>query len=153
MVLIHGWLSSAGINWGLPGTIELLARSFRVIALDVRGHGLWDRPTDPRAYGPEVVEDVAWLLDHLGIANAQIVGYSLGGIIAANFLAKRLDRALSGALCGAGWLREGSVEQRIFGAGGKDRKPVGLCLQGLAQLANDSGPGCVDPGRGRPDHR
>ena len=37
VVLIHGWLSSAGINWVLPGTFGLLAKDHRVIAMDVRG--------------------------------------------------------------------------------------------------------------------
>jgi pimeloyl-ACP methyl ester carboxylesterase len=39
VVLIHGWLSSSGINWQLPGTMALLAKDYQVIALDVRGHG------------------------------------------------------------------------------------------------------------------
>jgi pimeloyl-ACP methyl ester carboxylesterase len=135
VVLIHGWLSSAGINWILPGLFGSLAKDYRVIALDVRGHGLSDKPTDADAYGMEVVEDVARLLDHLQIKKAHIVGYSMGGIITARFLATHSDRALSGTLGGAGWLREGGVEQKIFAAGGKDGKPVGLCFQGLAKLA------------------
>src|ERR1700741_653105 len=73
VVLIHGWLSSAGINWALPGTSALLAKDFQVIALDVRGHGLSDKPTKDEAYGPELVEDVRRLLDHLKIKKAHIV--------------------------------------------------------------------------------
>jgi pimeloyl-ACP methyl ester carboxylesterase len=135
VVLIHGWLSSAGINWALPGTSGLLAKDFRVIGLDVRGHGRSDKPEKVEAYGPELVEDVVRLLDHLRIKKAHIVGYSMGGIITANFLAKHPDRALSGTLGGMGWLREGSPEQKIFAAGGKDGKPVGLCFRSLAKLA------------------
>src|SRR5215471_9485825 len=108
VVLIHGWLSSAGINWALPGTVALLAKDHQVIALDVRGHGISDKPTKAEAYGPEVVEDIVRLLDHLKIKKAHIVGYSMGGIITAKFLAKHPSRALSGTICGAGWLREGS---------------------------------------------
>lgn len=33
------------------------------------------------------------------------------------------------------WLREGSIEQKVFAAGGKDGQPVGLCFQSLAKLA------------------
>ena len=36
VVLIHGWLSSAGINLALPGTSDLLSKDYQVIALDVR---------------------------------------------------------------------------------------------------------------------
>jgi pimeloyl-ACP methyl ester carboxylesterase len=135
VILIHGWLSSAGINWALPGTVALLAKNHQVIALDVRGHGISDKPTKAEAYGPEVVEDIVRLLDHLKIKKAHIVGYSMGGIITAKFLAKHPNRALSGTICGAGWLRDGSLEQKAFAAGGKDGQPVGLCFKGLAKLA------------------
>ena len=74
-------------------------------------------------------------MDHLKIKKAHIVGYSMGGIIAAKFLAKHEDRALSGTLGGMGWLREGSFEQKVFAAGGKDGKPVGVCFRSLAKLA------------------
>src|SRR3954468_18489224 len=70
VVLIHGWLSSAGVNWALPGTSTHLAKDYQVIALDVRGHGLSDKPTKDEAYGPELVEDVVRLLDHLKIKKA-----------------------------------------------------------------------------------
>src|SRR5260370_34170427 len=46
VVLIHGWLSSAGINWALPRTSALLAKNYPVIALHVRGHGLSYHPTN-----------------------------------------------------------------------------------------------------------
>jgi pimeloyl-ACP methyl ester carboxylesterase len=78
VVLIHGWLSSAGVNWALPGISGLLAKDHQVIALDVRGHGLSDKPTKEEAYGPELVEDIVRLLDHLKIKKAHIVGYSMG---------------------------------------------------------------------------
>jgi pimeloyl-ACP methyl ester carboxylesterase len=109
VVLIHGWLSAAGINWALPGISGQLAKDFQVIALAVRGHGLSDKPTKEEAYGPELVEDVVRLLDHLKIKKAHIVGYSMGGIIAAKFLAQQPDRVLSGTLAGMGWLREESL--------------------------------------------
>ena len=135
VVLIHGFFSSAGINWDLPGTSSLLAKDHQVIAMDVRGHGQSDKPTKEEAYGPELVEDVARLLDHLKIKKAHIVGYSMGGIIAAKLLARYPDRALSGTLGGMGWLREGSIEQKFFASGGKDGQPVGVCFRNLAKLA------------------
>jgi pimeloyl-ACP methyl ester carboxylesterase len=138
VVLIHGWLSSAGINWALPGTSALLAKSYRVIALDVRGHGLSDKPTKEDAYGPELVEDVVRLLDHLKIKKAHIVGYSMGGIIAGNFIAKHPDRVLSGTLGGMGWLEAGSVGQWGFAQIGKkerNAKALAVCGRSLAKLA------------------
>ena len=138
VVLIHGWLSSAGINWVLPGTSGLLARDYQVIALDVRGHGLSDKPTDEEAYGPELVEDVVRLLDHLEIKKAHIVGYSMGGVIAANFIARHPDRVLSGTLGGMGWLKEGGVAQWAFAQIGKNdpnARALTVCGRSLARLA------------------
>lgn len=138
VVLIHGWISSAGINWILPGTSELLAKDHQVIGLDVRGHGLSDKPTGEDAYGPELVEDVVRLLDHLKIKKAHIVGYSMGGIIAGNFIAKHPDRAISGTLGGMGWLSAGGVGQFGFAQIGKnDRvaRPMTVCGRSLAKLA------------------
>jgi pimeloyl-ACP methyl ester carboxylesterase len=134
VVLVHGWLSSAGVNWALPGISGHLAKDHLVVAIDVRGHGLSDKPTAADAYGPELVEDVARLMDHLKLKKAHVVGYSMGGVITAKFLAKHPDRALSGTLAGMGWLRPGSVEQKVFAAN-RDTRPVGLCFKSLADLA------------------
>jgi pimeloyl-ACP methyl ester carboxylesterase len=138
VVLIHGWLSAGGINWALPGISALLARDYQVIALDVRGHGLSDKPTKEEAYGPELVEDVVRLLDHLKIKKAHIVGYSMGGIITANFLVKHPDRVLSGTLGGMGWLKVGGAGQLGFAQIGKNdpnAKAVILCGRSMAKLA------------------
>jgi pimeloyl-ACP methyl ester carboxylesterase len=138
VVLIHGWLSSARINWVLPGTSPLLAKDYQVIALDMRGHGLSDKPTKEEAYGPELVEDIVRFLDHLKIEKAHIVGYSMGGIVAANFIAKHPDRVLSGTLGGMGWLKPGSAAQWGFEQIGKNdpnAKTATLCGRSLARLA------------------
>jgi hypothetical protein len=71
VMLIHGWVSSARINWILPGgTADLLAKDHQVIALDMRGHGESDKPTNEDAYGPELVQDIVQLLNHLQIKKA-----------------------------------------------------------------------------------
>jgi pimeloyl-ACP methyl ester carboxylesterase len=138
VVLIHGWLSSAGVNWALPGTSTHLAKDYKVIALDVRGHGLSDKPTKDEAYGPELVEDVVWLLDHLKITKAHIVGYSMGGIITANLASKHPDRVLSVTLGGMGWLKEGDLAQAFFAQIGKNdstQNAAAVCGRSLAKLA------------------
>src|SRR5262249_48726245 len=138
VVLIHGWLSSAEVNWGLPGVSALLAKDYQVIALDVRGHGLSDKPTKEDAYGPELVEDVVRLLDHLKIKKAHLVGYSMGGVIAGNFITKHPDRVLSGTLGGMGWLKTGGAGQWGFAQIGKNdpnANALALCGRSLAKLA------------------
>ena len=123
VILIHGWTSSGWINWTLPGTTGLLAKDHKVIVPDMPGHGRSDKPVREDAYGPELVEDVVRLMDHLKIGKAHIVGYSMGGIIAAKLIVRHPDRVLSGTLGGMGWLREGSWEQKFFADHGKTGSP------------------------------
>jgi pimeloyl-ACP methyl ester carboxylesterase len=138
VILVHGWLSSAGINWLLPGTSSALAEEFQVVALDIRGHGQSDKPTDEEAYGPELVDDIERLMDHLGIEKAHIVGYSMGGMIAAKFIVKHPDRVYSGTLGGMGWMKDGGAAQWFFsqiGKNDKDAKAHVVCGRSLAKLA------------------
>ncbi|MGC2494666.1 alpha/beta fold hydrolase, partial [Candidatus Binatus sp.] len=114
VILIHGLDSSARINWEMPGTIDVLAKDHQVIALDLPGYGESDKPIEPQAYGSQWVEDVILLLDHLKIKQAHIVGYSMGGMVALKLIAEHPDRVLSGTLGGMGWLREGSILQKVW---------------------------------------
>jgi len=137
VLLIHGWIASGVLNWDLPGVTADLAKDFQVITMDVRGHGLSDKPTKENLYGPELVDDVARLLDHLKIKDAHIVGYSMGGIITAKFAAKHPKRCRSATLCGMGWLAPGGVGQRFFAQIGKKNSsptPQELCGRSLAML-------------------
>ena len=81
VILIHGLYSNGRMNWDAPGTTALLAKHFRVITLDCRGHGRSDKPEADDAYGTNMVEDVIRLMDHLKIKKARVGGYSMGGMI------------------------------------------------------------------------
>lgn len=103
VLLIHGFASSAQINWINTGWTALLARAGRrVIALDNRGHGQSEKLHDEDAYGGELMaEDARRLLMHLGIARADVLGYSMGARIAAFLLInhpERVRRAVFGGL-------------------------------------------------------
>jgi pimeloyl-ACP methyl ester carboxylesterase len=138
VVLIHGWLASAGLNWELPGISTALAKDFRVIEMDVRGHGLSDKPKKAELYGNELVEDVVRLLDHLKIKKAHIVGYSMGGIIAGKLMVKHPDRVRSVTLGGMGWLEVGGLGQWLFDQIGKNdpnAEALAICGRSLAKLA------------------
>ena len=77
-------------------------------------------------------------MDHLKIEKAHIVGYSMGGIIAGNFIARHPDRVLSGMLGGMGWLKEGDVAQSWFAQIGKNdpnATALAICGRSLAKLA------------------
>jgi pimeloyl-ACP methyl ester carboxylesterase len=126
------------MNWDLPGTTSLLAKDHQVITMDVRGHGKSDKPKKEDAYGPELVEDVVRLLDHLKIEKAHIVGYSMGGIIAGNFIVKHPDRVLSGTLGGMGWVKKGALGEWGFAQIGKNdpnADALAICGRSLGKLA------------------
>jgi pimeloyl-ACP methyl ester carboxylesterase len=79
VVLIHGLGADARV-WDLQ--FELFAQSYSVVRYDLRGHGRSAVPTEePYAHA----DDLAALLDHVGIARAALVGQSMGGEIAINF--------------------------------------------------------------------
>src|SRR6201993_4774637 len=83
VVLVHGFASTVEHNWGGTGWIAALSAKYRVIAPDVRGHGLSDKPQAPEAYGyASMGEDVTRLMDHLGVRRAILMGYSMGASIA-----------------------------------------------------------------------
>jgi len=137
VVLVHGLYSSARMNWDLPGISTELAQRYRVIELDLRGHGESDKPAGEDAYGIQMVEDVVRLMDHLGIAKARMAGYSMGGMIVMKMMVMHPDRVQSAVLGGMGWLRqEGALQMvwermspRNFGG----TPPA--CVNGIAQLA------------------
>lgn len=101
VLLIHGFASNISMNWVLPGWVETLRQAgFRVIALDNRGHGHSEKLYDLEQYGaPLMAEDAARLLDHLGIARAHVMGYSMGSRIAA-FLTLKYPERIAGLIFG-----------------------------------------------------
>jgi pimeloyl-ACP methyl ester carboxylesterase len=102
VVLIHGLGLSIATNWAQPGIISALAGTYQVIAIDNRGHGQSDKPHDPQEYGSKMVDDVIRLMDHLKIARAHVVGYSLGAMITSMLVADHPDRLLTATLGGHG---------------------------------------------------
>jgi len=76
VLLLHGWTASADINFF--AAYPSLAESYRVIAMDSRGHGRGMRSMVPFSL-EDCADDAAALLDQLGVGRAIVVGYSMGG--------------------------------------------------------------------------
>ena len=76
MLLLHGWTASADINFF--AVYACLAESYRVIALDQRGHGRGLRSPEPFSL-QDCADDAAALLEQLGVGRVIVVGYSMGG--------------------------------------------------------------------------
>jgi pimeloyl-ACP methyl ester carboxylesterase len=79
LVLLHGGLMTIELNFGR--LLEPLAASRQVIAVELQGHGHTADTTRPMTI-KALADDVVALLDHLGIAEADLFGFSLGGLVA-----------------------------------------------------------------------
>lgn len=89
LLLIHGFISDAVTNWISYGTAaRLAAAGFRCIMPDLRAHGESAKPHDPACYPPDILaSDQFALLEHLGIVDFDLAGYSLGARTATRMLA------------------------------------------------------------------
>jgi pimeloyl-ACP methyl ester carboxylesterase len=79
LVLLHGGMS--GIESSFGTILPLLAKSRRVIGVELQGHGRTADIDRPLRYAT-MASDVVAFLDHLGIESADIYGYSVGGAVA-----------------------------------------------------------------------
>jgi pimeloyl-ACP methyl ester carboxylesterase len=112
VVLLHGLFSSAEMNWIRFGHAAKLAEAgFEAIMPDLRAHGDSAKPHDPAAYPPGVlVRDVQAVVEALGLAEFDLVGFSLGARTAASAVVaglapRRLVLAGMGLEGLAGWDR------------------------------------------------
>jgi pimeloyl-ACP methyl ester carboxylesterase len=103
-LLIHGFASNVDMNWiSTQWVAELTRAGYRVVAYDNRGHGKSEKLYDPALYGaPTMAEDARRLLDHLGIDQAHVIGYSMGARISAFLAMAHPERVRSLVLGGYG---------------------------------------------------
>lgn len=101
ILLIHGFASNVATNWVATGWVrDLKHAGYRVVAYDNRGHGESAKLYELADYGaPIMSEDGRRLLDHLDIATAHVMGYSMGARITA-FLALRHPQRVTSAVFG-----------------------------------------------------
>ncbi|MDB5471830.1 MAG: alpha/beta hydrolase [Caulobacter sp.] len=94
VLLIHGFASNRDEGWKRTGWYAAFERrGQRVIAPDMRGHGRSGKPHDPESYAPaRRLADLTELLDHLGVARADVVGYSMGARLALSLAMTAPDR-------------------------------------------------------------
>ncbi len=93
VLLIHGGCesSAAWFAW-----VPHLARKFRVIRIDLRGHGGSSIPSEKYQWSPSsLARDVGLFLDRLGIREVHVVGAKIGGMVAFAFAAQYPDRVRS----------------------------------------------------------
>ena len=90
------WRNRSCRSTGRPSSA--LARDFRIIAYDLRGHGLSDKPTDPACYqdGKRWADELAAVIAAKRLRRPVLVGWSLGGRVLRQYLMHYGDGALSG---------------------------------------------------------
>jgi pimeloyl-ACP methyl ester carboxylesterase len=103
IMLVHGFASSAEVNWVGPGWVDALVRSGRrVIAFDHRGHGASTKFHARERYRmAEFAGDVLALAEHCGIGRFDLMGYSMGarvGVFVAMTAPERLRSLVIGGL-------------------------------------------------------
>lgn len=92
LVLLHGFFGDRS-TWHAAGHVGALADRFRLILIDLVGHGGSDAPPDPARYQmDEHARDVVAVLDSLGIDRAAVWGASMGGRAGFHLMARFPDR-------------------------------------------------------------
>ncbi len=82
IVFVHGW-GGSGEVW--DNQVLDLADRFRVITVDLRGHGASDKPWE--TYNYELFcRDLKSLMEHLGLEDVTLVGWSMGGHVGLKFV-------------------------------------------------------------------
>ena len=147
LVMLHAAMGSARRYYSMvPG----LARHFRVVRLDTRGHGASqipaaDLPLDKERLALDVVE----ALDHLQLARVHLLGNSAGGYAAQQLAIRFPERAHSLVLYGSApgfkgeqgkrWMADAAVRgmRAVFGETINDRFPIGQVDQRLVDWFMD----------------
>ncbi|MBB3593765.1 pimeloyl-ACP methyl ester carboxylesterase [Rhizobium sp. BK529] len=153
ILFIHGW-SQSHLCWKNQYESRL-ADDFRLVALDLRGHGMSDAPLDAGSYTePQLwADDIAAVIDELKLGNPILVGWSYAGFIICDYLrahgtahvaginfvggATTLNKAAFGTLIGSGFLDHviGATSDDLPGNIAAIRKFVRACT--YSQLPAD----------------
>src|ERR1700733_8446225 len=90
LILIHGYFSTATVNWVRYGhAARVAARGYRVVMPDLGGHGDREKPHDAVAYPPDILADDGFaLVEQLGLTDYDLGGYSLGARTTIRMLAR-----------------------------------------------------------------
>lgn len=96
ILFVHGW-SQAHLCW-LKQIEGALADEFRLVAFDLRGHGLSAAPAGLEHYVRSDLwaDDVKAVIDALGLRGAVLVGWSYGGLVITDYLRAYGDADLAG---------------------------------------------------------
>jgi 2-succinyl-6-hydroxy-2,4-cyclohexadiene-1-carboxylate synthase len=90
LVLLHGFTGSAE-SW--RAHVAVLSGIYTTLAVDLLGHGASDSPADPERFRMDrCAADLAAIFDHLGLAQVNLLGYSMGGRVALHMAVAHSER-------------------------------------------------------------
>lgn len=111
LLLIHGAYGTIGM-WG--DILTALAAERQVIAVELQGHG-HTADIDRALSFSQLADDMAALLEHLDIPQADVVGYSLGGIIGLQLAMRHPDRVRKLVAISANYRSDGYYPEVLAG--------------------------------------
>jgi 3-oxoadipate enol-lactonase len=134
LLLLHGWTSTAALNW--HRCFPALTPEYRVLALDLRGHGRGIRSRLPFRL-EDCADDAAALISTLGLGPVTAVGYSMGGPV-AQLLWRRHPGVVDGLVLCATAARF-SVRQELGGPLGTLSLGASMALSLLPEIVRRQG--------------
>lgn len=87
ILLVHGWCDN---HSHLAAMASYFSERYRVVNVDLRGHGQSDKPDSPYTIAT-FADDLAWMCGQLDIQKPIVIGHSLGGAIALELAARHPD--------------------------------------------------------------
>src|SRR3954447_20625125 len=104
LILLHGGIGAGEM---FAPILPALGEGRRVITVDLQGHG-GTADVDRPLRADLMADDIAALLDHLGLEQVDLMGYSLGGIVALRTAIQHPERVRRLVLVSVGFRRDGS---------------------------------------------
>jgi pimeloyl-ACP methyl ester carboxylesterase len=147
LVLVHGF---TGFRHDFASQLDELAQYGRVLAPDLRGHGDSGRTGDPSSYSFEqLTGDLLGLLDALGIERCDLLGHSMGGMLALRATLRAPERIGSLVLMDTAPGPLGFVDLSLLALAARVGREAGMAA--LAQILRARAKD--DAARGAPDRR
>ena len=131
ILLIHGW-SQSHLCW-MKQCESGLRDEFRLVGLDLRGHGMSDAPLNVEQYtdGDKWADDIAAIVDQLALDRPILVGWSYGGFVILDYLRKHGQHKIAGVnFVGAAVVIGPKAFGSLIGPGFLENAP-GACVADL----------------------